>query len=632
MTQDAPHPGRAAVGATADAGWAGELAARLFDPPGRWGWRYTEVPEPAELPAFDLDDPPEWVDPPRPDNTELRYDRQAALWRVVGRVLVAAAVTGAFVVTRVRVERYFHEHGWKPDSFRVFQIGVGLVLLVLVLAALQHLAAFVVVAHRLRAFERPYRQMREIERRRHEQAVSAWQRAAHDHAVSRAEARAHHESAALWHPVGPAGPAVRVDAVGGDPHRHGWASLLVTAGTSALAAGERVAVLDLTGRDVGGGLLSVAAAFGRRVRRVDLPADGARVELFAGMAPDAVAECLGYALTVGSGVDEERDERTLAVDLVRGVAGCLGAEVTLGRLAAGAQVLRRSAAEAVLSPEEVTRLADLVGEFGRTEWSAKHVQLVASRLGVLAGALPDGGGGGRLWCPEDVTVVATGGGRGDRKDLADRLVANLTQFEMHRGGRFADLLVVAGADRLGVGGLARLSDHALAAGVRLMVMIDQPQGGWEAGLGTGGAVCVMKMFNHQDAEIAAQFIGREHRFVLSQLTRQAGRSFTESGGDSFGVSTGRGSEGPPSVWEPRGPVVGVSESRGHAWTGVRNWSAGQQFGRGSTLARSYEFAVEPREILGMPETAFILVDSSGAGRRVVMADSNPGISLSGRTG
>ena len=41
----------------------------------------------------------------------------------------------------------------------------------------------------------------------------------------------------------------------------------------------------------------------------------------------------------------------------------------------------------------------------------------------------------------------------------------------------------------------------------------------------------------------------------------------------------------------------------------------------------YEFIVDPQEILGMPETAFILVDNSGQSRQVAMADANPGISL-----
>jgi len=34
--------------------------------------------------------------------------------------------------------------------------------------------------------------------------------------------------------------------------------------------------------------------------------------------------------------------------------------------------------------------------------------------------------------------------------------------------------------------------------------------------------------------------------------------------------------------------------------------------------------------MGMPETAFLLVDSSGPERQVVMADANPGICLDSR--
>lgn len=99
---------------------------------------------------------------------------------------------------------------------------------------------------------------------------------------------------------------------------------------------------------------------------------------------------------------------------------------------------------------------------------------------------------------------------------------------------------MAGADHLGAVELRTLSEHARGANVRLVMMIDQPQGDLEKSAGTGGAVCFMKMYNHRDAGVAAEFIGKEHKFVLNQLTRQVGTTFTDGGGDSFGATTNAG--------------------------------------------------------------------------------------------
>jgi hypothetical protein len=190
------------------------------------------------------------------------------------------------------------------------------------------------------------------------------------------------------------------------------------------------------------------------------------------------------------------------------------------------------------------------------------------------------------------------------------------------GGGF---LVVAGADHLGAAELNVLSEHARNAKVRMVLMIDQPQGDLEKSAGTGGAVCFMKMYNHRDANIAAEFIGKEHKFVLNQLTRQVGTTFTDGGGDSFGATTNAGGNSKQRRSGTLGRPTGLSESRGHTWTGTRNWSNADNLSTSSGTARVYEFKIEPEQLLGMPETAFVLVDSSGQGRRIALADCNPGL-------
>jgi hypothetical protein len=226
-----------------------------------------------------------------------------------------------------------------------------------------------------------------------------------------------------------------------------------------------------------------------------------------------------------------------------------------------------------------------------------------------------------------VSIVATASGRDDRKELIDRLVVQLAQHALADGGRFTGFLVVAGADHLGSATLERLSDHARQAGVRLMLMIDHPQGDAEKLAGTGGAVAIMKMYNHRDANVAAEFIGKGHKFVVSSLTVAVGKTFTDGGGDNFAANTNASSSNKAGFFGGVGRPSGSSDSRGHTWTGARNWSVADNLNDSTATTRVYEFTKDPQEILGLPETAFILVDNTGRGRQVVLADSNPGICL-----
>lgn len=225
-----------------------------------------------------------------------------------------------------------------------------------------------------------------------------------------------------------------------------------------------------------------------------------------------------------------------------------------------------------------------------------------------------------------LSVIASSGRRGDDDKLLDRLLVQAAQSAMDSGS-LRGVLVVAGGDHLGVECLRTLSDHARQTGVRLVLMIDQPAGDLEKTVGTGGAVCVLKMYNHRDANMAAEFIGKGHKFVLSQVTRLVGKSFGEGGNDSFNATTNQGTNAKQNRFGARGKGQGLSDSRGHTWTGTRTWQGSDNISTSNTSGRVYEFVVEPQEILGMPETSFILVDNTGQGRRVIMVDGNPGICL-----
>lgn len=599
--------------------WSNQLASRLFATPARWGWQPAAEPAPVTAATVDLPPRPAWIEPPRPDTSALRQARSQAVSRLVWRVAFTVVAVFAFTTYQLAIEESVSDYG--SSATEVYGVALIVVAGLLVLGLVRAAGAVAAANRDIRAFEQPYRTLREAEQQRHRQALAEWQAALQRHNAATVAA-SRPRNGPLWYPVHPASEPTRVDVLGGDPRRHGWASLLVTLGASALSAGYRLRVLDLTGQDVGGGLLQVARARGFGADRLDLPGDGHQVNLLAGLSRPELADCLGYALTGRREPGDLRQERALAAEVLQRVMGCLDGEVTFARLAAGVQVLRQTTPGGVLSPSEVTRLAEQVGEIGRDEWTSKHMRFIARQLDALGEV--SGGVGRSLWTPSAVSVIATGGGMDDRKELLDRLLVQMAQRAL---GRFDGFLVVAGADHLGAATLDILSDHARTAGVRLVLMIDQPQGELEKLAGTGGAVCIMKMYNHRDANVAADFIGRGYKFVVSQVTRQVGKTFTDGGGDNFSAATNQGSGAKAGPSGGRGRVRELSESRGHTWTGVRNWSLADNLSTSTTSARVYEFAVDPQQILGMPETAFILVDNSGHGRRVVMADSNPGICL-----
>jgi hypothetical protein len=619
--------------------WSVDLASRLFAPPARWGWRAADLPVPAPPPP-DLAPTarPVWVEPPHPDTSQLRRARAKAMRKLMWRLAIAGALVVAFAALAGQAsESTTDDFGGTPDQSQsvsdavpiVGLVGAG-ILLIVVLRAMSGVAS---ASRAIAAFEQPYLAFRSAEQQRHQQALAQWDAAVHQHQAAVAQAEWHRSHGPLWYPVHPVSQPTRIDVVGGDPRRHGWASLVTTLGTSVLAGGLRLTLVDLTGQDVAGGLVAVAQARRMTARHVDLAGGGGGggggqpgVDLLAGLSPAEIAESLAYALSAPAETPsgDPRHERAFVIELVSRVLGALAGPPSLGRIAAGVDVLRQVTPAGQLAPEELSALADQVGDLGQDEWTTRQMRFVASQLRSLDEAAP--AGLVPLLGPEQVTSIATGGGTDDRARLVDRVLAQLLLRVLRQPGRVQGCLVVAGADDLGAATLDALSDACLAAHVRLVLLIDHPQGDLEKHLGTGGAVCIMKMYNHRDAGVAADFIGREYRFVVSQVTYQVGKTFTDGGNDNFSVNTGASTNPRAGLFKPGG----LSESRGQTWAGSRNWSTADNVSdsRGST--RVHEFVVEPAQILGMPETAFILVDNSGQGRQVVLADSNPGISLRDR--
>ncbi|MGA6164619.1 hypothetical protein [Amycolatopsis magusensis] len=611
---------------TAGADWPALFAPRLFAPPVRWGWQAAATAEPAPPmpPPLNLGPPPVWADPPHPDTSGLYAKRAKAVRKVVVRGTLAVLAFLAFGVYQVTIEEQVSSAG--RDAAQVYGYvlpAAGLLMALWVVSALFEIRRTAADIHR---FRRPYLAMRAAGKQRHQHAVAEWEAAKrqHDQQVQAArQGLVRQQAGPQWYPVHPAAEPTRVDIIGGDPDRYGWACLLVMFGTSLLARGHRLTVLDLTGQRAGSRLVRVAAARGLDTVEAALD-DGTDFDLFAGLGPDEIAGTLAYVLTGRAKPEggEQHHERALATEVLGKVLSCLEYPATFARLAAGLRVLRRAAEPEVLTPQEVERLIGGIGDIDQNDWTARHLRLWAAELDVLHRVAP---GGQRplwtLWTRHALSVLATPGGNDDRKELIDRLLVHLARRAIRSPGLRGSYLAVAGVDRLGATAVRALSEEARAAGVRLVLFLDQPQDDLEKIVGTGGAVCVMKMYNHKDATVAAEFIGKGHKFVVNQLTHQSGRTFGDGGGDNFSATTGNGSTSGSRKQR------GSSDSRGHTWAGNRTWSSAENISTSISTSRVYEFITDTQAILGMDPTEFILVDNSGRGRRVVLANCHPEICL-----
>jgi hypothetical protein len=172
----------------------------------------------------------------------------------------------------------------------------------------------------------------------------------------------------------------------------------------------------------------------------------------------------------------------------------------------------------------------------------------------------------------------------------------------------------------------------------------------------------MRLGNADDARVASEQLGTEHRFVIAQLTDTVGASVTDTAGQAYTSTVGAASS--VSVSTTSSATAGRSGGRGRSWTGLgaltppavsvhgeRSSSVGvseavsstggiteatawgaqtaRAVGANNSLARtsqrSREFLVEPHQLQQLPPSALIVSYASAAGRRVVLADANPGI-------
>ncbi|MFE3558679.1 hypothetical protein ACFXKW_28040 [Streptomyces sp. NPDC059193] len=469
----------------------------------------------------------------------------------------------------------------------------------------------------------------------HEQRVAAWQRMLHEHWQAQLRRAA---AADTWFPLVLTSGPDRIDVVGGTGD--GWASLLATAGGPVLAGGQALLVVDMTEQAVALELAGLAAQQGVPVRHVQFPAASLLTDLGAESGPDDLAESLAGALATMRPPGTDTDLHTVDVTLIRTVARRLDPPLTYGRLAAGLAVLLRlyepvAGGSGPLAPHEVARLTEAVDSVGQGERRQNELHYVKDQLESLAAA-EQGVAGDRpaagWWSPGALTVLATDGLGPRLKDLADRvmffrLIHALRTRTFPPG---TGTLVVAGADHMGRDALEALARHARNARVRLVLILEHfREGNLHLAGGSSSATVFMRMGNGEEAKAAAEFIGRQHTFIVNQLTRQVGETLTTGRGSSYGEQFGESSSFTSGgLKQGSSSTSGTSLSR--SWQESVNASTATSTTTGETNSRLYEFTVEPTQLQALPPTGLVLVEAAPGGRRVVFGDCNPGIGLMSR--
>jgi hypothetical protein len=472
---------------------------------------------------------------------------------------------------------------------------------------------------------------------------------------------------AQWYAVSLAGDVDRVDLAGGT--MSGWSAMFTVVGASRLTAGGDLTVVDLSEGAVAGDLIAVARQAGIDPLVWVLPTDLPRLDLGVGLTREALADVLSLVVSVseqeGSGGDVAQDNAIL-----ERLLDVFGETATIAQSTAALRALgqigdpREDIRKGLLSADQLERITGMFGRGAADRVVIGRAWAMESRLRKLdsAGTAPV------PLEPSRLRIVCTDRRAGvfGNRVLGTYTVTALTHLlrQSPAGRPWQHTLMLAGADKLRGDVLDRLTEACETTRTGLLLAYRSIPAHVKERLGRGNAaVAFMRLGNAEDAKVASEHIGTEHRFVLTQLTETVGASLTDTVSDSYTSTVGTAD----SVSTSTSASVTTGRSRGHGRSGESsmapfgdsNWSASRDrnyssgtsdsesitegislstawgistsraIGTNDSLARttqrSREFLVEQHELQQLPPSAVIISSASRGGRRVVFADANPAI-------
>jgi hypothetical protein len=516
----------------------------------------------------------------------------------------------------------------------------------------------------------------------HRESAQAYEGQSYDwHARRQAhEAAEHARLNALpeWGAVPRPASVRRLDVYGGT--LWSWEALVSTYGTSTLAE-QPLLVIDLSREIVCRELAHLAEAAGVFVDAQMLPTQLASSTLLSGLDTQDLVDAVVESMHGGT-PDAARAERSMDSRILSKICDALthdhgdedaaatsptpgaASGVTLGRIAAALRALMGEPDDTdLLTRDERRRITNELFSVEYRRQAHANMSRIESYIHPLEalGTEPDEHrDAGYLTC-----IALDSQARNVRSELLTDL---LVQWVTHRVAASTDprpAVLIVGADELARRHLERLSDACERRGVPLTVLFRRLRETSLEMLG-GGAACFMRLGNHEDASRAADFIGRDYRFVLSQITKNVGgnESHTRTGtygeaeGDTITVSQSAGTStnwgntrssgttysggGAFGLFPDRSTSRGTSHSRGggtshtdttgQATSTTRNWSSAYAYAEGTnwsdadTTQRVYEYAVEPVALQHLPDHALLLVESApGGGRKLSPVECDPAI-------
>jgi hypothetical protein len=203
-------------------------------------------------------------------------------------------------------------------------------------------------------------------------------------------------------------------------------------------------------------------------------------------------------------------------------------------------------------------------------------------------------------------------------DIAAEALFQLVLQSVRRSHIRPDVLVVTRVDQQARPAVESLHQACAEHGIKLVLLFERLRQTALDLLGSGGAVAgFMRLGNVQDAEAAVKFIGQDHIWRESQVSRNVSDSLTHSTGTNFSATTGWARS--LGQWSSHGgETAGESESTGY----------GRTEGVGVTVQEVKENVIEPYVVQGLPTTGMIFVEIvPGGGRRTFNVDFHPRLAL-----
>ncbi|MGI5268831.1 hypothetical protein ACQEUU_06750 [Nonomuraea sp. CA-218870] len=427
-----------------------------------------------------------------------------------------------------------------------------------------------------------------------------------------------------WYAVAVPDEIDRIDVAGGT--LPGWSALITLVGATRLYSGGHLTVLDLSEGAIAKDLIELARKGGDDPLVWVLPVDLPRLDLGATLKPEAFADVLAHVVSVS---EEHRTTRDLSFDnaILERVLEVLGENATISQVTAALRALaqvgdpREDLRFGLITATQLERIGTLFGR-GVSDrvvieraWALESQLRKLETLGTQAVRLP----------PARLRVVSMDRQAGvfGNRVLGTYVATALTHIL--RQSPAADrpwyhTIIVAGADKLRGDVLDRLMDACETSRTGLVLTYRSLTPTVRERLGRGhAAVAFMRLGNAEDARVASEHVGTEHRLELAQLTETISDSLPRLDGGY--TSTIEQLDDTAERPDESGADLAEDITESTEWGRTADKISEKE----RVLQRSREFLVEPHQLQQLPTTSVIVTDATAHGRRVRLADANPAI-------